>query len=91
MAQPTSLSMLGMMWALQQVGIRVRTGMKKIIPEARTRRTVDCLSSTKVLYLAPLYLADKQAQQSYKEDGDAKGCGQPCTASDSCSVHRGHQ
>lgn len=77
---------VGMMWAVQWMWIRVRTGMEKIIPEARPRRTVDCLSALKVLYLA-----DEQAQQSHEEDGDAKGCRQPCTASDSCSVHRGHQ
>lgn len=59
--------------------------MKKIIPEARPRRTVDCLSAMQVLYLALVYLADEQAQQSHKEDGDAKGCRQPCTASDSCT------
>lgn len=59
MAQPTCLSMSGMMWAVQRMQIRVRTGMKKIIPEARPRRTVDCLSAMKVLYLAPVYLADE--------------------------------
>ena len=91
MAQPTCLSMSGMMWAVQWMRIRVRTGMKKVIPEVRPRRTVDCLSTMQVLYLALVYLADEQAQQRHKEDGDAKECRPPCTASDSCSVHRGHQ
>ena len=54
-AQPRCWSGSGMMLrAVQQMRIRVRTGMKKIIPEVSTRGTMDSLSSTEVLYPAPV-------------------------------------
>lgn len=54
-AHPRCLSVSGMMLrAVQQMWIRVRTGKKKIIPELSARRTVGSLSSTEVLYPAPV-------------------------------------